>query len=204
MKREKKHIEHDVYLKALKWAKFFVNKYGQRELNLAGIGESTMHPRFAEYVGLAREAVGWNCDLILATNGLLITDKLVKEILPFKPKVWVSAHRPEKAGPAVEILKKYGLFVTISSDPTVAAIDWAGQVDWHVSAPPMGCTWLPSGKVFVSSNGDLMPCCLDGDGVGIFGNIMQDDLLSLKTQDYDLCRNCNMKIVINNEVVNYG
>lgn len=202
MKREKVHMERDVYLKSLQWARFFVNKYGQKELNLAGIGESTMHPDFVEFVALAREAVGWDCNLILATNGLLMTDEMAAAIQPYKPMVWVSAHRPEKAGLAVEVLKRHGLFVTISSDPTIAAIDWAGQVDWHVSAPPMSCTWLPSGKVFVTSKGELLPCCLSGDDSGKIGNIMDDDLLSLKTGDYDLCKDCNMKIVINNEVLN--
>ena len=181
MLREKKHMTEDVYKKSLHWAKFFVAKYGQRELNLAGIGESTMHPDFVRYVALARDAIGWgNCNLILATNGLLMTDELAKEIAPYDPYVWVSAHRPEKAGHAIEALKKYNLLKGVSSDPSVAAIDWAGQVDWFVSAPPMSCTWLPSGKVFVTSNGDLTPCCLDGNGVGVFGNVMTDDLLKLK------------------------
>lgn len=201
MLRKKMHMEEDVYMKSLQWAKFFVAKYGQKELNLAGIGESTLHPDFTRFVGLAREAIGYGkCQLILATNGIEFSKKhgedMVKEIAKYDPWIWVSAHRPEKAGPAIELLKKYNLLKGVSADPSIAAIDWAGQVDWFTSHAPMSCTWLPAGKVFVGSNGDLMPCCLDGNGSGKFGNIMEDDLLSLKTGMYDLCNTCSIKIVL--------
>jgi hypothetical protein len=125
-----------------------------------------------------------------------MTDELARAIAPYDPWVWVSAHRPEKAGPAVEALKRYGLFKGISSDPAEAAIDWAGQIEWFVSAPSMQCTWLPAGRVVAFADGSIGTCCLDGDGKGVVGNL-DDDLLKLKTSPYELCNTCHQKIVVN-------
>lgn len=190
--RPKADMEHDVFMQSIYWAQKFVEAGTQHELNLAGIGESTMHPRFAEYVRVARQALGPNVALTMATNGLLITEELVREIAPAKPMIWVSMHRPEKAGPAIEILRKYGLLSGVSADPSIAAIDWAGQVDWFVSTPTKHslCPWVRGGRVFVMSDGRISACCLDADGGGVVGTI-HDDLTRLGTKPYKLCAGCH-------------
>ena len=134
MPRPKKDMDEPTFLRCLYWARRFAQAGTQRELNLAGIGESTMHPEFVRWVHLAREAVGEKCALVLATNGLLVNNELADAIKAAKPMVWVSLHRPEKAGPAVEALKRAGILSGISADPSVSAMDWAGQVKWHTSA----------------------------------------------------------------------
>ena len=39
-------------------------------------------------------------------------------------------------------------------------------------------------------NGDLVPCCVDYEGHGVFGNIMDANVLELKTPAFSLCDTC--------------
>lgn len=164
----------------------------QKELNLAGIGESTMHPEFIRNVAWAREAVGDAVDLIIATNGLLMTDAMAQALVPMHPKVWVSMHRPEKAGPAVEALKRAGLLSGVSADPSVASVNWAGQVDWFVSTPGKGslCPWVRRGMVFVMSDGRVARCCFDGKGDDTIGTVW-DSFPEMRTSPFSLCATCH-------------
>lgn len=191
--REKLHMSDEHYALAIKWAGFFVRAGTQRELNLAGIGESTMHPEFVRNCHLAREAIGPNCNLVLATNGLLMTDELARAIAPTKMMIWVSMHRPEKAGPAIEILKRHGLLSGVSADPSVAATNWAGQVEWHVSAAKRTCEWVIGGRLTALADGRLTRCCIDASGIGVVGTL-HDDLTQMHTSPYELCRTCDQDV----------
>ena len=193
--RPKIDMTEAYYKQTLRWARhFMIAAGGQRELNLAGIGESTLHPDFVRFVFLAREAMGDGVMLALATNGLLMTDELAAAIAPARPAVWVSMHRPEKAGPAVEVLKKHNLLYGVSVDPALAAIDWAGQVKWHVSAgAKRECQWVKHGRVFVMADGRVSRCCLDASGVGVFAHV-DDDLRRFETSPYVLCRTCDQDV----------
>lgn len=196
MPRAKQDMDERTFLKALDWAIEFKRRGTQHAVNLAGIGESTMHPQFAEFVGIARERLGRDTDLVLATNGLLVDDALVAKIAPHRPSVYVSLHRPEKAGPAIEALRRGGILTGVSTDPSTAATDWAGQVDWHKSAPTYRpCGWVRQGAVFVMSDGRLSACSLDGTGDETIGSIF-DDLDTLKTKPYRLCMTCDQRLEI--------
>lgn len=196
MPRAKQDMDEATYTRSLYWAKRFSHAGTQRELNLAGIGESTMHPDFVRWVHLAREAVGEFCQLVLATNGLLVTKEMAQAIKAARPMVWVSLHRPEKAGPAVEVLKAAGILSGISADPSIAAMNWAGQVKWHMSAPPRRpCPWVRGGRVMAMSDGRITTCCLDGAAVGVLGHV-EDNVAALRTQPYSLCATCDQDLGI--------
>lgn len=195
MPRSKADMSRDVYLEALKWARRFVDAGTQGSLNLAGIGESTLHPDFVEYVHLAREQLGDGAQLVLATNGLLMTDDVAAAIAPARPSVYVSMHRPEKAGPAIEALRRAGILSGVSADPSIAATDWAGQVKWHTSAPSRECMWVRGGQLFVMSDGRLSTCSLDGQGEETLGTIW-DDLTQIRTKPYFLCPSCDQSLNI--------
>lgn len=190
MERAKIDMDEATYIRCLEHARWFKKFRGQTELNICGVGESTMHPEFVRYMALAREYVGDDVYLTLATNGLLITDELAKEMAKYNLRVWLSLHRPEKAGPALEILKKYKIIEGCSADPAVAAIDWAGQMDWHVSAPQGYCAWMQHGRVFVLSDGRVSRCCLDAHAIGVFAHV-DDDLTHTSMNAYKLCETCN-------------
>lgn len=190
MPRAKQDMDRDTFVTALNWAAHFGNSGTQGPLNIAGIGESTMHPRFIEYLDMARYAMGPGHEIVLATNGLLVDDAMAKAMAPFKPRVFVSLHRPEKAGPAVEALKKYGLLAGVSADPSLAAVNWAGQVNWFVSAARTPCPWVAGGWGMVLSDGRVTRCCFDGTGEGVFAHV-NDDLTQYETSPYSLCANCH-------------
>jgi hypothetical protein len=169
---------------------------------LAGIGESTIHPDFVDYVRLAREAVDeasrapGTIMLLIATNGVALTEDIVKATKPYNLRYYVSMHRPEKAGPAIELCRKYDCLDGASADPSLAAIDWAGQVKWHVSAPKnRACMWIRAARAFVMADGCVSACCLDGSGAGINGHVYHP-IGSLKTKPYSLCKTCDQTIGI--------
>lgn len=191
MVRPKIDMDDVTYAKALLWARQLPGD----ELNLAGIGESTMHPEFVRNVFLAREAVGPDVPLILATNGLLMTRELALAIAPTHIRVWVSLHRPEKAGPAVEALKSAGIIAGVSADAAVEAVDWAGQVDWFVSTRQKGlkCPWVKPGRVFVMADGRVARCCFDATAEDIIGHV-DDDLTLMQTAPYKLCASCHLDV----------
>lgn len=196
MKRPKIDMDHETFLACLKWAKHFAQQGTQPEFNLCGIGESTLHPRFVEYVALAREAVGPNVDVVFATNGLLMTEELAKELAPYKPKIGVSLHRSEFAGPAIEILKRHGLLCWAGADAATSAVNWAGQVQWHVSAPGMQCMWVRGGRVFVLADGTVSSCCFDGTGDEPITTIKEFDPSHHFTRPFKLCKTCHQNIDI--------
>lgn len=192
--RPKVDMDERTFDLALRWVRVFRDRGTQGELNLAGIGESTLHPQFVRFVHLAREAVGVDGSLVLATNGLLMTDELAREIAPAQVRVYVSLHRPEKAGPAIEALKRAGLYAGASADPSVAATDWAGQVKWHRSAPGhRQCMWVRGGKVIVLADGRVSRCSFDASGVGTICRV-DDDLLARSTSPYSLCHTCDQDV----------
>lgn len=192
MPRPKMHMSDEHYRKALDWVQFFQARHKHDELNLAGIGESTMHPEFVRNVFWSREAVGNGVALVLATNGLLMTDELAMAIAPARPSVWVSLHRPERAGPAVEALKRAGILSGISADPSLAAVDWAGQVKWHVSAQKGApCPWIQNSMVMVMADGRVTRCCFDATGDGVIAHV-DDDLSKHATSPWDLCSACHL------------
>lgn len=193
MPRPKQHMAWIAYRKALEWVEYFVAKGTQGELNLAGIGESTLHPFFVEMVAAARHTLGPTGQIAIATNGLLVTEEMAQALQPYNPRIWVSLHRPEKAGLAVEILKKYALYNGASADPSIAATNWAGQVDWHVSAASGPCDWLTRGWVMAMADGRVTTCCLDSTGSGVVATL-DDDPASVTVKPYDLCSSCHLKV----------
>lgn len=195
MARAKEDMTERVFLQALRWAATFVARGTQRELNLAGIGESTLHPEFVRFVFLAREIVGDGCELVLATNGILMTDDLADAIAPSRIRVYVSNHRPEKAGPATEAVKRAGIHAGNSNDPVEHGTNWAGQVNWHVSAEPRPCMWVRGGKVFAMSDGRVAQCSFDGTGEDPIGSVF-DDLDTLRCRPYRLCPSCDQQLGI--------
>jgi hypothetical protein len=198
--RAKMHMEWPVFLKALDVVKHFVRKGTQTELSLTGIGESLLHPRFVEMVAAARGAIGPDRPLVVTTNGIGFDEDLALLIKPFRPMVYVSLHRPEMAGPAVEVAKKHGMLSGVNASAVTAAFNWAGQVKWHVSAPKITCEYLKAGWGVILVDGRVTTCCLDADGAGVVGTVY-DDPDSLRLKPYAHCDGCHMKLPTEAELV---
>lgn len=189
MPRPKVDMDVRTFVRALEVTYNFQQLKSQGSLNLAGIGESTIHPQFVEFVTLARELLGPNQDLVLATNGVAVTKEMTDALVPLRVRVFVSLHRPERAKLAIDLLSDRGLLAGVSADPSLAATDWAGQVEWKVTAPKgQICPWLKGGMAFVMADGNVTRCAFDGKGTGIIGTIHDDHWT---TAPYALCRDCN-------------
>ena len=190
MEREKKHMEVETFDRAIRWVRHFVNEGTQGELSLTGIGESFLHPRIVEFIAKARWAIGPDRMLTISTNGLCLDDEMCMQIAPFKPSIFVSTHRPEKAGPAIEAAKRAGIFQAANTSAATAAFDWAGQVDYFTSAVGRPCAFLLHGWGVVLSDGRMTTCCMDGDGSGVVGTVW-DGIGTLGLRPYKLCGPCH-------------
>jgi hypothetical protein len=194
MTRAKVDMEWDIFVQAIRIAKFCKAAGQQGQINLAGIGESTMHPRFIDMLAYARTELGEDQQLILATNGLLVDEAMAQAMAPWKPIVFVSLHRPERAMLAVQTLKAAGIFAGGSADPALAPVDWAGQVKWAVATPDSGkgCPWVRGGWGMVLSDGRITRCCFDATGIGVIGHV--NDAAQPWTSPYKLCRTCHLDV----------
>lgn len=194
--RRAEDMTHETFEAALKWVSHYVRAGTQTALNLAGIGESTLHPQFIAWLHRAREVLGPHVSLTLATNGVAAAKDtvygahLAEAFAATNTAVWVSLHRPELAGRAVELYRKAGVLVGASADPSVNGNSWAGQVDWHDALEnAIPCQWLREGKIYCLSSGELSVCCLDAQGLGVIGHV-RDEPGSVKTRPYALCKGC--------------
>lgn len=194
LQRPKVHMSEAHFVAALAHAGHYIAQGTQDQINMAGIGESTLHPRFVEFLRLARLTLP-RTTFLFATNGLLMTHELAKALAEIQGVFcWVSLHRPEKAGPAIEIAKRYGIFAGTSSDPAVNANNWAGQVDWfETNNTVIPCRWLRYGLSMAMADGRVTACCLDGAGAGVIGHV-EDPVGSLVTRPYPLCSTCHHEI----------
>lgn len=196
--RPKTDMLWETFEAALELVSYYVRQGTQTELSLTGIGESLLHPRFVEMVAACRTALGPQRQLTVTTNGLLLDDELCAALAPFNPSVYVSLHRPEKAGLAVEAAKKHGLLRGINNAFATSAFNWAGtQRNWFVSAPRTPCEYLRSGWGVVLADGRVTTCCLDADGSGVVGTVW-DHPEKLQLQPWGDakkgCASCHMSV----------
>jgi hypothetical protein len=192
MQRPKEDMKWETFEKALSWVKFFLEVGYQRELSFTGIGESTMHPQFLDMLRAAR-ALNANMPIVFSTNGLpTFTEEIAAECQKLNVGVMISLHRPEMAGKAVQIAKKYGILLYLNDQFVTGAFDWAGQVpNWYVSAPKLVCEYLRSGWGVVLQDGKITTCCLDAENKGVVGTVW-DDPGSLQIKPFSLCATCHM------------
>lgn len=188
-------LEH--FQRALELVEQCRDEYGQRSVNLAGIGESTIHPNFLGFVSMARETLGDGFDLDFATNGIAVTEAMVLALKPHRPRVWVSLHVPARAKLALDLFEEHGMLISVSNDPSVASTDWAGQVAWKVTSTKRygarPCQWVSGGMAMVMADGRVTTCSFDASGVGVVGHVT-DELEDLYVSPYSLCHGCDQQV----------
>lgn len=180
---------------AIEHVAYYVTRGTQHEVNLAGIGESTLHPQLDQFLAHARERLP-HLPFVMATNGLNIAkdEAIANTLAKYSVRCWVSLHRPEKAALAVERLRERNILLGVSVDPAMNADDWAGQVKWFRSQPYVSpCQWLREGKAMVMAHGAITTCCLDASGKGVIGHV-HDEPGTLATKPYSLCRTCQQVV----------
>lgn len=199
--QEKMHMDLETFEKALSWCQHYQRLGTQGELSLTGIGETLLHPDLYEIIPMARRALPFN-EINFSTNGLKLTEDICLLLKEHSIDLFISLHRPEKAGPAIEKAMEAGLRVQVNAGASVAAFDWAGQVEWFVSAERGLCEWLGKGWVNVLVDGRITACCLDAAAKGVVGHVDDTHLMdSLTTQPFSLCNTCHMSVPTEEQLI---
>lgn len=177
--RPSEHISLENYRRALLWAQHFEARGTQGELSLTGIGETLLHPQWHELVRLARDALPKNF-ICFSTNGLLLDEDACAFLAAHRVAVFVSLHRPEKAGPAINAARRAGILAATNASAATSSFDWAGTLagKWEVTAPSRVCEYLRTGWGVVLADGRVTTCCLDATGAGVVGHV-DDEIGSL-------------------------
>lgn len=179
----------DVFERTLEHVAYLCAAGTQGEVSLTGLGEAILHPRFVEALWRVRATIG-DRKLIMSTNGVDMTPELARELARADCGVYVSLHRPEVATPAMEMLKAAGCAMGTNTAFVDSSLDWAGQVEWHVSAPLALCGYLSRSWAVVRQDGGVNACCMDAHGLYRVASVW-DELGSLMTHAIKLCAKCN-------------
>lgn len=193
------HIGLPVFERALMWAEHFDSRGTQGELSLTGIGETLLHPQWRELVAMARGALPRNF-ICFSTNGLLLDDDACAFLAEYRVAVFVSLHRPEKAGPAINAARRAGILADTNASAATSSFDWAGTLagKWEVTAAATPCMYLREGRAVVLADGRVTACCLDATGAGVVGHV-DDPIGSLSIAPWGDgsvgCEACHMQVV---------
>jgi hypothetical protein len=193
MQRSKRHMEWMTYLRALQCVEKFCEAGTQTELALTGVGEALLHPRFADAVLLARQTIGDRL-LTFSTNGILLSDELLERIAPANPTIYISLHRPEAAGPALKRVRAHGLPVGTNASFVTSALNWTGQVNWHVSHRPIICEYLRSGWCVIRADGTVGTCCWDAETISSYIGTVWTDPTTWCTAPHRACESCSLTV----------
>lgn len=187
MPRPKQDMSEETFRAVIGWAKR-LNKPGD-EVNLAGVGESLLHPQFVQFITFARQELS-EARFVLATNGEAMTTEIADAMWRNAVFAWVTLHDMQAATPAVRMLVERRILGGISIHPALESINWAGQVEWPVMACRTVCEWRLREWLFVASDGSVLQCCQDGIGGSKLGTI-DDDLAVMTPRRHSLCDKCN-------------
>ncbi|MEA2014696.1 MAG: radical SAM protein [Thermodesulfobacteriota bacterium] len=196
--RETGLMSWSVFEKTIAWIKVLCENGTQREVNLFGVGESTLHPELVAMVKYAREKIPFRIPLHLNTNGILMTKELAIGIRDAGVNhIDITGHDHYHTAKTIRIFREVGIAGELTYDFVVRPHNWAGQVDWFeidkTVYDPGPCPWLAYGQVMVMSNGDITPCCIDAFGSGVFGHV-NNDITKLEILPFELCQKCHHTI----------
>jgi hypothetical protein len=195
LQREKGDMDWEMFNAAIEWAA----ELGGPELSLTGMGEALLHPLFVPMLRRARERLpgAW---LLLATNGVVLTrggeavESILHALRVVGATVFVSTHRPEVAGPAIDLLRKAGVKVGTNDAFVTSGFDWAGQVEWHgLAAPKSVCQYIAQGWATVLQDGTIVNCCMDAHGLHPIGNV-NDAVKPTRIDPIPLCTTCHLEV----------
>ena len=184
----------ETFEQSLRFIKKLCDIGTQGEVALTGIGEPTLHPRFVDAMAALRQTLGPHRQITVSTNGIIFPEELAVEMKKHDVKLYVSLHRPERAGLAVEIAKRHGILVGVNNSAAISAMYWAGQVKWYNSHPqPAWCDYLRLGWAVILVDGRVTQCCVDATGEGVTGTVWQEPK-DVPMKPFGLCAKCSFTV----------
>lgn len=207
--REVGFMSDETFDRCLFWLQRFVRAGTQRELNLFGVGEPLLHPRYLEMVAAVRRVLPRlpGNRLMANTNGHLVTEELVRGLFAAGiDKIDITDHDNAKVSmmairafravtgqphPSQDLRSKWGY----SRDSITNPNNWGGLVDWtpSVQTARYVCPWLKDGCVMFMSDGRVTRCCQDAFARGILGTVW-DDLDAIDHTPFVQCVKCHEDI----------
>ena len=170
----------------------------QDSVNIIFYGESTLHPRLLEYCKKLNDNNILPC---LTTNGDYLTKELILELSTIKLKeLVISPHAPlERRNSLLEQCKISGIESVrleeeyIEEDATLNL-----RSDREVPQKLIEkCPFLVKERAVVLWDGRVTACCVDYDGLGVFSNVFDPNILELKPIPFKSCNTCDLIRKIN-------
>jgi len=167
----------------------------EKWVHFRGIGEPLLNPNIVEMtakmsdVAPKHDSTSFSSRVWISTNGDLLDEALLKELIKAKvSKISVSKHDEEVTARCEELLKKYQVDYYIQDQ---FDDDWAGQLeDWECTSGPCTCAHIETGGAMVIHNGDIITCCIDGQGDPVLGSVYDGEIRHIEIAPIPLCINC--------------
>ena len=171
----------------------------QEMVGLNHYGESLLHHKLIPFCNQLMEN---GIKPFLYTNGDVLTDNLIKQVATIDWHVFViSGHMDEVERhvlyqKCLEVgVKNINIQETLTKENT---LDLAGQLphggvfkdSLPIVDPQHHCKFLVDDNGVILWNGDVTVCCVDYDGLGIYGNIMDPNIISIEAPAFKLCDTC--------------
>ena len=194
LKRPKEDMDRQTFHRSIEWA---VSLKSQ-EISFTGMGEALLHPDFPVMMFYARAKLP-GARFLLATNGLALVKgeeqhikAITRALHACNIDVYISAHRPEVAGPALEILQMAGVKIGLNGAFIDSGFDWAGQVEWHGNpAPRTVCKYIQDGWGTILVDGSIVNCCMDAHGLYPIGHV-NNKPEQINIEPIPLCEKCHL------------
>lgn len=194
-------MEWSTFEQTLKLLELFVKNGTQQELNLFGVGEPLLHPRYVEMVKRCRAIMPRYLCLRTNTNGILAEEKLIRDILNAGiDAIDVTDHNAKITMITGQLFRHLSLDYPkvrfgYSRDAVVNPNNWGELVDWTTEPIRSGavCPWLKFGQIMVTSMGEIVRCCQDAHARGILGTVWGDPYEMIHTP-YIQCNTCHEDI----------
>jgi hypothetical protein len=172
-----------VFARVLYW----LREFRQDTVHLHHFGESTLHPRFLEYVDRISDVVA---GVYVSSNGVGVTRELVRGMkLAGLTRLALSIHRPEVVQRVARWCEDEGLPYEWATGAIIGTHNWAGQVEGR-NTVTYACHFLEDDKCVVLSDGRLVACCIDAEGESARGSVF-DDLRAVAFAPFRLCASCH-------------
>lgn len=194
MQREKGFVSEDLVLRCIDLLK----QLNQKSVGLHHFGESLMHPELIRFIKIFNEH---GIEPYIYTNGDFLSDERIAALAQVKLEYLViSGHAPQER--RIKLFQKCSEAGIISYWQTTVkdvAINMAGQIPIDYASdkdkPPLTdpasqCKYLSEEWCCILWNGDMVACCIDYEGISIFGNIMDPNAINMRPIVTSICDKC--------------
>lgn len=190
MARAKADMTEETFERVLYW----LREFKQDVVNLHHFGESTMHPKFIEYLDRVSDIVPV---VAVSSNGVGVTRQMVRDMKRAGlDNLGLSIHRPEVVQKVAQMCIDEGLPYNWASGPISAPHNWAGQVKGIKNstwAESFMCQFLIDQSCIIFQDGRVGTCCIDAEGIVDLGTVW-DDLRKVSLTPFKLCLTCHQQI----------